>query len=259
MLNLITISLDSSPWIACIYVELMRLRIPWRWVVVEGASQPVSDTRWMKGVSPRLGRDGSHELLKDLSRHPWITHLHQPSWPGKTAQLNAGLAEFREEGVLLQVDSDELWTADQMEKIVKLFEDQSIGSAMFRCRYFVGPNKIAVGKGVYGDHAYEWLRAFRWKPGMAFSCHEPPKMATQGRMVSKDETEALGLVFDHHSYTTRKQCFEKSRLYTETYRDAVSGWEQLQGKEGKLKPFFPWVDDQVSFRSLNEDQEGMSK
>lgn len=246
----VTLALDSAPWLACVFVELNRLKIPWEWIVVEGRCDNQADQRWMTKSPARLSVDGTHEFLRDLAYHPRIKHLHRPLWPSKTTMLNAALAEFREDGILMQIDSDELWRAEQLEKIVWLYEnDPSIGAMQFKAEYFVGPNLITENG--YGNRGTEWLRSWRWKRGTPFQTHEPPKITFEGRLLDRDSTERFGLVFRHYSWTTRRQCHDKSLMYGKDYQEAVSGWEKLQKESsGNLQEFFPWA--QAQFRRVHD-------
>ncbi len=101
----------------------------------------------------------------------------------------------------------------------------------------------------------EWLRAWRFRPGLRWLSHEPPALAerlhdgtwrdvTKQRCFSHAETEAAGLVFQHFAYATAEQVSFKERYYG--YAGAMEGWRRLQ-TEGSLpaplKNAFPWVKD----------------
>jgi hypothetical protein len=234
-----TIVLDGMPWLACIYAELMRLTdIPWQWTIVEGAAMNVRDTSWCAKQAPRLSTDGTGAFLDAISHNPRIKLVRRLKWEGKAEMCNAALATFTESGVLLQQDSDELWTCDQYRTIVHLFEDDStLGSACFKCRYFVGPNIVTTDEG-------DWWRAWRFYPGDTFRTHEPPVMTVgRGRSEGREWTKRIGLVFDHYSYALPGQVAFKEKFYGPRYKGAVAGWHKLQAHPQfptAIKPFFPW-------------------
>lgn len=142
---------------------------------------------------------------------------------------NAAIAGLAEPGVLLQVDADELWSADQMRRIVELFEDEpAVMLARFHCRYFMGPNLITTDHG----KASEWQRAWRFTPGMRFSSHEPPVLeGNRGQNLTRDQTAALGLVFDHYAWCLPKHVVMKERLYGPKFAGALDGWRKLQANQ----------------------------
>lgn len=226
-LNLFTIALDALPWIACTFAELNRLTdVPWQWTIVEGAALNVKDTRWMQAQPARLSGDGTTEFLDAIAVHPRVRVLRQPQWGGKCAMCNAAVDTFRQPGVLLQVDGDELWSADQLRRIVELFEDDlALKMARFHCRYFLGPNCTTTDAG----KPSEWLRAWRFTPGMRFDSHEPPVLeGNHGKSLTRQETAAMGLVFDHHAYTLPKHVAMKEKLYGPRFAGALAGWHKLQ-------------------------------
>ncbi len=225
-LHVFTLALNSMPWIASIYSELTRLPdVSWKWIVVHGAAMNVADTRWMQKQAPHLSDDGTTEFLHAIScNHPRITVCEAPSWPGKKVMCDAALAHFTEPGVLLQQDSDELWSADQYRRIVELFEDDpALNMARFHCRFFLGPNVITTDAG----KPEEWLRAWRYQPGMTFDTHEPPVLSgNQGKSMTRVETARLALVFEHHSYSLPKHVSMKEKLYNRP--GLLAGWHKLQ-------------------------------
>lgn len=239
-IHVFTLALDSMPWLACVFAELNRLRgIEWTWVIVEGAAMNVADTRWCAKQLPRLSNDGTTEFLDDIANHPRVRVERKTQWHGKVAMCNAALKHFTTPGVLLQVDSDELWTADQLRRIVEMFEDDaSLGRAAFDCRYFFGPSIIALD-------SVDWHRAWRYEAGDTFRTHEPPVMARErGRFVDRQYTKALGMEFDHYSWCLRKHVAQKAKFYGPRYRMAVEGWEQLQSHKEfptMVKQFLPWT------------------
>jgi hypothetical protein len=234
-----TIALDAMPWLACIYAELQRLTdIPWQWTIVEGAAMNVKDTAWCAAQAPRLSQDGTTQFLDAIALHPRIKVVRKPRWEGKVEMCNAALATFTGAGVLLQNDADELWTADQLRTLVHLFsDDTTLGSACFKCRYFVGPNIVTL------DEA-DWWRAWRFIAGDRFKTHEPPVMTvSRGRAEGRTWTKRLGLVFDHQSWTLPSQVAFKERYYGRNYAGALAGWQRLQRHRSfpiAIKAFFPW-------------------
>lgn len=248
MLSIFTIVLDGRPFIERHLPVFDALKIPWRWVIVEGAAQNTGCTAWCKPQDPRLSLDGTSEYLDTLKSHPNITVIQSPSWPGKLAMINAALAHMDfAAGVLMEIDADEIWTASQLEDIVTLFREHPYaGEMQFDCRYFVGADIVTVGENCYGNNPREWRRAWRWRRGATFSCHEPPVFDHKGATLVNEVTRQFGLVFDHYAYATEAQVRYKQDFYG--YPGAVEGWRRLQANTDwpvKLRDFLPWVDDRA--------------
>lgn len=234
-LHIFTLALDAMPWLACTFAELSKLTdVPWTWTIVEGAAMNMKDTSWMQAQKARISTDGTSEFLLALCYHPRIRVHSFPKWDGKVAMCNHALKHMKTHGVLMQVDGDEIWSADQFRRIVELFEDDpSLQMARFNCRYFVGPNIITTDAG----RADEWLRAWRFEVGMNFAKHEPPTLTgCNGKSLNRLETARMGLVFDHHAYSLPKHVEMKEKLYGPKFAGALDGWYKLQyNKDWPLK------------------------
>jgi len=233
-----------------------RLSIPWHWLVAEGAAMNVKDTSWCVRQEPRLSRDGTTEYLESIKGHPKITVLQNPRWEGKVEQCNACLSRITEPCILLQADSDELWTADQLESIVAFFKAyEEIKCARFFCRDFVGQNILVTSTHAWGNRPTEWLRAWRFEPGMKFDRHEPPVLiGATDPCATREQTREVGLVFDHYSYAFEKQVAYKCHWYN--YPNGLNWWKRLQQNKtwpvNNLKDFLPWVDHGVTADRLHK-------
>jgi len=251
-IQICTICLDGEPYIERFLPVFDKLSIPWFWRVAEGASDNTHCTSWCQKQIPRFSRDGSSEYLTRISKHPNVRIYRRQLWDGKVSMFNAMLSDIKEDCVLLMPDVDEHFTAEQIEKIVKLFEDRPAAMrALFYCRYFIGPNILATGDNCWGNRGgIEWLRAFRFRVGNIMSSHEPPVLAgNKGLAISRDETHEMGLVFDHFSWALESNVLAKLRFYGygEKY---LEGWKRLQANTNwpisDLKEFFPWVGNGVT-------------
>lgn len=229
-----------------------QLKSDWTWIVVEGTSANVRDTAWCRPQSPGLSRDGTSEYLNSVIHHPRVKVFRRQLWNGKVAMCNRAIAGLTEPCVLLQVDVDEFYTADQIDKIVSIFEQRpDVYRMLFWCRYFLGPDIVATSTDGYGNRAgVEWLRAFRFEPDMVFQKHEPPVLHnnSRGATMERDETRAMGLVFDHFAWALESQVLAKERFYG--YRNAVAQWRKLQANTkwpiDDLRSFLNWVGPNAS-------------
>lgn len=247
-LNVFTIVLNGMPWIQRVYTSLAQCPLDWRWTIVHGVAEPVADTDWCNEIETPAD-DGTLPYLRTIAANSLgrITLIEQARWPGKTAMCNAALATFTEPGILKQQDADEVWTPAQDRILPAMFErNQQAHGAMFLCRYWVGPNRFVCTPGVFGNNTgYEWIRAWRFVPGMRFERHEPPMLLGAKQYVSHAATAQLGLVFDHYAYATRAQIEFKSDYYGADYDP--NAWDRLQAMRGPvdLCGVLPWVRSSV--------------
>ena len=249
MLTIFTIVLNGQPYIARQLSIFQRLSIPWRWSVVEGVSQPVGCTNWCAEVQSRWHRDGlsvdgTTEHLDGITDPRVRVQRRSGAWQGKLAMVNAALDGLSSD-VTLQIDADEFWTHHQIEAIYGLLIAKPIGTgAQFDCRVYVGPRKVVTTRLGFGSMPYEWIRAWRFGPGVRFISHEPPALNVSAECVSREDTHRMGLIFHHFAYATREQVEFKEEFYRQP--GLVAGWDRLQQTAGtvRLGNFFPFLRGQ---------------
>lgn len=270
-IHFFTIVLNGEPFIRHHIDVLKELPFPWHWHVIEGVAALNHDTAWSRrngGTIPLgfhqqgVSVDGTSAYLDGLALNfPRNVSIYRKQggafWDGKIEMVRAPLARIREQCLLWQVDADELWTVEQICRVQDLFAlHPEKTAAYFYCHYFVGENLVATTRGAYGNQtSYEWLRVWRYRPGLQWISHEPPRLGQQdekGKWIDlatvnpflHADTEPLGLVFQHYAYVTDDQLRLKESYYG--YREALQHWRKLQAAEKfptRLSEFFPWVND----------------
>lgn len=269
-----TIVLDGEPFIRHHIEVLRQLPFRWHWHIVEGVSALKHDTAWsvaMGGSLPEsfasggLSSDGTSCYLDELhAAHPQEVSVYRKPdgalWDGKVEMVGEPLRHIFEEALLWEIDADELWTVEQLERGRDMFlGDPARRAAFFWCRYFVGPDIVVSSRNCHTQNpTYEWIRAWLFRPGMRWVSHEPPRLAERqgvegewrdlalGPVFTHDETEARGLVFHHFAFATEKQVAFKERYYG--YANAVTGWKRLQATDKfplRLADYLPWVIDET--------------
>lgn len=262
-----TIVLNGQPFIQYHLQVFQELKLPWHWHIIEGVAELKHDTAWSVAqggcIDSSLHRDGlsidgTTEYLDSLVQcFPEQITLYRPPpgqfWDGKREMVNAPLSHIQEECLLWQIDADELWTARQISTAYKLFQENPERTAAFYwCHYFVGAELVVASRYCYTQNPdQEWLRTWRYQPGMSWAKHEPPQLVTlQGQDVGRlnpfthAETEAAGLIFQHYAYVIPAQLTFKAKYYG--YTNALEQWQRLQSE-----PYFPvflseylgWVTD----------------
>lgn len=265
-----TIVLNGMPFMPC-HIEVMeQLDYPWHWHIVEGVADHTHDTAWGKANGGRipdefhlggLSVDGTREYLDQLAvSHPDRVTVYRPPagafWDGKRAMVRAPLARLPDACLLWQLDADELWTRQQIQRMHSMFSaEPQRTAAFFHCHFFVGPNLVTTTPDAWSHHnRYEWLRVWRYRKGMRWESHEPPSLVQPDGAGLKDvarihpfsqaETEQAGLVFTHYAYVLESQVRFKERYYG--YTGAVEQWRRLQKAEQwpvDLKAYLAWVRD----------------
>lgn len=270
-IHFFTIVLNGEPFIKY-HIELFKqLPYQWHWHIVEGVADLKHDTAWSLQNGGRItdeihskGRsnDGTAEYLDELAQlYPEnVTVYRKPEsifWEGKREMVNAPLENINQECLLWQVDVDELWTVEQICTARQMFiYNPEKTAAFYWCWYFVGENLVISTRNCYAQNpAQEWLRTWRFKPGCVWVRHEPPILAEplpngEFRNVAElnpfrhEETENLGLIFQHFAYVTSDQLRFKEQYYG--YTNARSQWTALQQQTKfpvLLRQYFSWVQD----------------
>jgi len=245
-LHIVTIVLDGLPTLPTLFFNFNKLQIDWSWTIIEGAAANSNCTSWCREQNQRLSEDGTHEFLKMIAGHPRIRHIAKKWWAGgKLEMFNTALETLKEPGILLECDADEIWNPVQLQMLPNLFTSSNVNRAYFWCNYFVGPDIITISDDGYGNkRAFEWLRAWRFFPGLKFQSHEPPIFnGNSGGLLSRDVTKAAGFIFDHYAYAFENQVAYKEQFYG--YRNAVEHWRRLQANKmwpTELSQFLPWAD-----------------
>ncbi len=264
-IHFFTIVLNGEPFIRHHIEEFRKLPFKWHWHIIEGVADLVKDTAWSLPGGGRitaelhqegLSNDGTSEYLNELARkYPQNVTIYRKAegkfWEGKLEMVDAPLENIKERCLLWQIDSDELWTAEQIAKTRELFiAHPEKTSAYFHCWYFVAPRKYVSSMNTWATYPEDWLRCWRFLPGMKWQSHEPPAlMDSQGRNTGKlnplarDETKSLGLTFQHFAYVTEAQVRFKEIYYG--YNDAVEHWKRLCEAPGPVNPadYLPWAKD----------------
>lgn len=250
-LVIFTLCLDGYRFLPHHFFTLSRLTgIDWEWIVIEGAAANTGTTHWCKQQRPRRSEDGSLKFLgADITGHPRISVISKPWWPGgKDEMVQAALDTIKQPCVLLQMDADELYESIQYVRLLQMFDAMPHHNcARFDCVYMVGPNLRIVSRDCWGQQKGEFLRAWRFEPGMKMR-HEPPFLegvnGPKERCIPNEITRERGIIFAHWAYAFLDQVEYKQAFYG--YPTAVEGWKRLQAYTGEfptpLDQFFPWVN-----------------
>lgn len=278
-IHFFTIVLNGRPFIEYHLNVFKQLPFKWHWHIIEGVAELKNDTAWSvkngghisgdlhnKGLS----NDGTSSYLESIeSQFPEKITIYRKEerhfWNGKLEMVNAPLENINEECILWEIDSDELWTAEQIAKGRRLFiEHPEKNAAYYFCDFFVGEGLTTSTINTYGNNtSYEWLRTWRFRPGDKWLSHEPPRLCRMNEagkwyniagnnFFDHSTTSGLGLVFQHFAYADPSQLQFKEKYYG--YRNALPQWERLQNCADYpvlLRDYFDWVNDETMVDKIN--------
>lgn len=193
------------------------------WVIVEGHSKPGRSTSWCNDlvINP-VSDDGTVAYCEALAmNHKNITfHSNGTYFKSKDTQVNLALALLKKKynaGFLWQVDADEHWSVEDLEKSESQLSFSGFKQASFQFNHYVGKNLIAQG-----DWGSGWVnRLFLWR-GQRFITHEPSVMELPYRT-----TKMEGIKFNHYSYVFRQDVEFKEKYYP-GYTGITKRWDSLQ-------------------------------
>lgn len=210
-------------------------------LIVEGATKAQGDHYWDGDASlfTQDGRshDGTLELLREMAaKNPKIKLIEgQGFWPGKTSMCNA-YAECAVGDYLWQLDADEFYHQEDMQKIVAMLKERRPDAVHFYANHFWGGWTHCMDEVTdqRWSNQFPWRRIFRHIPGKSqWITHEPPSYmadgvtCNNGNVVTRDVTLAMGVKLHHYGYVHRKQAEWKERFYLETpYRRLWDLWQQ---------------------------------
>jgi len=271
-IHFLTIVLDGEPFIRYHLDLFKKLPFHWHWHIVEGVADLVHDTDWSLKFGGQVppeykscrSIDGTSDYLdKIAAENPDRINVYRKPigvrWDGKVEMVRAPMANITGSGdcLLWQIDADEFWTAEQLTKGRQLFLDNPQKTAAhYWCWNFVGPELVISTRNCFGNVSrMEWLRTWRFRPGMTWLAHEPPILCEPfgdkllrnvglADPFTHDQTEAAGLIFQHLSYVTPSQIAFKEKYYG--YAGAMAGWHALQKETNfprSAGQIFPWVKD----------------
>lgn len=142
-------------------------------------------------------------------------------WPGEKDEMCQAYAKRATGDYLWQVDSDEFYMPEDMEKIINLLEeDPEITAVSFKMVTFWGGLDYVVDGWYLQRGAQYYHRLFKWGRGYKYISHRPPTVTDpEGRDLRKlnwfpgEMLEKHGIYLHHYSLLFPKQVREKCAYY----------------------------------------------
>lgn len=208
------------------------------WIIAEGASNNYGSTSWCKPAIAEYhnqGRsvDGTFEFLNNLVKNNSNVKLVTKNglWLSKDEQVNTAIQELKKyenSGYLWQIDIDEQWTLEDIQKAEKQLKEINLNSAAFPARSWLGKNLLA--KGEWGECMNGgYIRLWNWN-GEYFKSHEPPTLT-----IGNGNHKMLPIYFDHYNYYFEKDVEFKDKWYS-GHEGILQNWKNLQKLEKENFP-----------------------
>lgn len=143
-------------------------------------------------------------------------------WPGEKHEQSRAYATRATGDYLWQVDVDEFYLPDDIERVLRMLAaDPSISAVTFKQTTFWGGLDYWVDGWYLRRGATYYHRLFKWGPGFTYSTHRPPTVLDASgtdmrslHWLSGPETARLGLRLYHYSLLLPKQVIEKCDYYS---------------------------------------------
>lgn len=198
-------------------------------IVVEGAVEGARHAASLDGHSV----DGTLDVLRAFQRDEdpdrKIEIVTREGFWSEKDEMSQAYAERATGDYLWQVDVDEFYTRETMQKVVDLLAGEpAIAAVSFPILTFWGAPDV-ICDGLYlrtFDPGATWNpseihRIFRWGPGYRYLTHRPPTVVDASgrdprlgaRWVRAREARSLGLVIFHYSLLFPRQVSDKSAYY----------------------------------------------
>jgi len=138
------------------------------------------------------------------------------------------------------LDSDEIYTTGDLEKIISFLESEKPTSVGVRsCSFYGGFDDYLTGFELNRDN---FLRIFRYTKGSTWLTHRPPTIQypidsniTKKHIDSDTLFNSLGVQMYHYSYTFPDQVYKKVNYY----KDSVSRQNCIDNYFTRV--YLPWV------------------
>ena len=215
-------------------------------IIAEGACEGARNIATPEGHS----LDGTLEVLREIKKledpENKITIVTAEDegygngfWPGEKHEQSRAYAKRATGNYLWQVDIDEFYRDEDIERIIGLLnEDPSVSCISFSQAGFWGGFNYNVDSWYLKRHLPEIFRIFKWGEGYQLVSHRPPTVednnnldVRSGKWLKASDMKKMGIIMYHYSFVFPKQVFTKADYYSN------SNWLSLQANDWATRNF----------------------
>lgn len=158
-------------------------------------------------------------------------------WNGKTTMCNTA-AKIATGDYTWAIDQDEFYHQSDMEKIIKLLEDERPNRVDFWANHFFGGFDYCIDEREAGwGNNPPWMRIFKHTPNYSYwISHEPPvyRGCSTGHIIDRNRTLGMGIKLFHYGYVHYPQIAFKTKFYKNNQYPIL--WDMFQ-KDKSTKIF----------------------
>lgn len=142
-------------------------------------------------------------------------------WPGEKDEQSKAYAKRATGDYLWQVDIDEFYNAEDMQRVIDMLRnDSEITAVTFRQIAYWGSPEYIVDSWYLRSGKDAYHRLFKWGEGYEYVTHRPPTVCDDRgrdlrsvRWIDSDQMAKRGVYLHHYSLLFPKQVEEKTRYY----------------------------------------------
>ena len=215
-------------------------------IIVEGATKAIN--HYFDGDTSKFTNDGKSndrtiEIIKSFPDPKNKIKLIESKgfWDGKTQMCNE-YAKIATGDYIWQLDSDEFYHHEDIKTLLSILEKKKIDAVHFYANHFFGGYDYCIDE---NDNKWAnqipWMRIFRNVPDKSYwISHEPPNyvcdgtVCNSGKILTRDQTLALGIKLYHYSYVEIDQVKFKATFYKN--EKCLEEWNKFTTNK-EYKPF----------------------
>jgi len=185
--------------------------------------------------------DETNAILESFPDPRGIIKVIHGHFAEKNSQCKTYMPYLRDDiDYIWNLDSDEIYKPEDIEKIIKILTDEKYTSVGIRsCSFYGGFNRYITG---FEEACDNFLRIFKVCPGATWLTHRPPTIQyPSGYFITPKHLNSDELFFNysvrfyHYSYVWPRQVHDK----IEYYKAAVSKHKCIDNYYNRV--YLPWV------------------
>ena len=176
--------------------------------------------RFWQNLGKTTSTDNTNDIIDNYNDYASKIKVIHGQFEEKTEECNAYIPYIRDDiDYLWQIDSDEIYTIANIEKIKKvLIEEKPTSVGVKSCTFYGGFNNFLTGFEQNNDN---FLRIFKFEKGSYWETHRPPTIhypnGIERKHISSDELfSRWGIEMHHYSYVFPTQVKNKMEYYSKS-------------------------------------------
>lgn len=197
-------------------------------IIVEGAAYAASEIATKDGHSSdnTIATIRQFQKLEDIENKVLFVTAEDEGhpngfWPGEKDEQSQAYAKRATGDYLWQVDSDEFYAEESLEKIISLLQsDPDIAAVSFKMITFWGGLDYITDGWYLRRGAQYYHRLFKWGKGYSYKTHRPPTVIDPfgidlrtKKWIQGQNLEKKGIFLHHYSLLFPQQVRDKCSYY----------------------------------------------